>query len=190
MSKNAAIAKISSELIESMNVPVPDPPSLRLYEIITALEEIDNDLTENGGELTPEIEERLESLGGSLDGKVDSICRLRQNRLASADACKAERERLQKREDAYRRGAESLRCFLMGAFVRLGKDKIKTPSFTVYLQNNPIAIRWTRDVSDLPEQYKRVTIAPNIEAMKDAYKHGEGLPEGAVVVQGQHLRIG
>lgn len=156
-----------------------DQPALRLYDIVNELNEIDALLDESEGDLTEEIQARLDKLTHDFDKKVDSVCRLRTNRIASADACDVEIARLQKRKKAHQRSADSLRLFLLGAMTRLGKEKVKTAAFTVYMQK-ATSIRWTKDVADLPEQYRRVTIEPNKTAAKEVLELTGRLPEGFV----------
>jgi hypothetical protein len=153
------------------------------------LNAIDEQLDESGGELTPEIEAELEKLEGAFDHKVDAVCVLRRNALAYADACQVEVERLDARATMFRRKAESLRHFLHNAFIQTGKDKVKTAKFTVYRQSNPASVRWTKPLEDLPLEFRRVKVEPNIKLAGDLVKEGQPVPDGFEVVQGEHLRI-
>lgn len=191
---NKTAFKISSDLNEAMAEAeakeTAPPPSLKLYDIVEQLRQLDEMLDEAEGVLTDETEALLAQLTGTLDSKVDSICRLRKNRLASADACRAEIERLEKREDAFRRGAESLRAFLFGAFTSLQKDKVKTPSFTVFVKNGPLSVQYDGATEALPAHFLRFK-APEVDkkALLAAHEAGETLPDGVLVGRKQHLEI-
>jgi hypothetical protein len=164
-------------------------PVLKLYDIVEQLEEVDRSLHESNGEMTEEIEARLESLAGSLNAKVDAICTLRQNYIRTAEALEAEEDRLKKRRIAAEKAANSLRMFLFGAMQRMGEDKIKTAKFTVYTKASPVAIVWTKKLEELPEGFIRVKIEPDLALVREMHKGGFAIPEGFAVEQRTHLEV-
>ena len=184
MSDPIRVAEISTELNTALNAQ-----PLGLYDLAGSLSLIDQYLEEADGVLTPEIEAALESLQGAFTTKVDYVCLLRQNALAEADMCADESKRLKKRADSANRKAESLRQFLHGAFIKAGETKIRTARWTVYIQSSPASIRWTRRVDELPPDYRRIKIEPNIERAHLDMKAGQDLPDGFVIEHSTHLRI-
>lgn len=167
-----------------------DNRTLTLYSIVEQLRTLDEMLDDAQGELTDEAELLLEKLEGSLDAKVDSICKLRASRLRSAEACRAEAERLTKRADSYARGAESLRGYLFGCMRVAGRDKVKTALFTVYVNRGRLSVSFDRDVYDLPARFQRHRDPEvNKEALLAAHEAGEELPEGVSVGRKPYLVV-
>lgn len=164
------------------------PKVFRLYDLTDALIAIDEQLHESGGELLPETEALLEDMQGRFDAKVDAICTLRQNYIRAAEALEAEEDRLRKRRFAAERAGESLREYLHNNLLKLGEDRVKTSRFTVYVQASPDSVVWTKDVAELPEDYARVRIEPDIQKAKAALALGN-LPEGFEIQRNTHLRI-
>lgn len=181
---NANALAVSGELKREL-----ERPPVRLYEIVTALNAIEDLLEQNGGELSPDIEAALDALEGGFEAKVDNICTLRQNLLADAQMVQAEVDRLKARAESSRRKAASLLAYLHTQFTRAGRDKLKTPRFSTWVQANPVTVRWTRELTDLPEGFARITIEPNKEKAREVLRTGGTLPDGFEVVQGTHLRI-
>lgn len=166
----------------------PERP-MRLFDLVDQMNAIDAQLDETGGEITPDIERALDGLTGKMSEKVESICKLRQNWLRSAESCEAEADRMKARAKSFRGRADSIKAFLHAAFVRWDVHQLKVPAFTVWRQKNPVSIRWTKDVAALPEEYRRVTVEPDLKKAKAALEAGEQLPDGFEIVQGEHLRI-
>lgn len=99
---------------------------MKLYEIPKAYEEVADLLTENGGELTPEIEERLAALDGTLEEKVDAICRIIVEKRAFARARHAFGMEQVGQAAVLDRGAARLEDYLLGNLVTLGRDFVET----------------------------------------------------------------
>lgn len=180
------VADVSQQINEAIKEA---PAKLSLYDLADAQVSIDDLLDESGGELTPEIEERLEAIRGQFNDKVDRICELRQNRIRAAEACEAEAKRLSKRAEAAKRGADSLKTYLMSGLIRAGMAKLKTAKWTVWIQKSPASIRWTKALEELPIGFRRITVAADIEQAQALRKEGKALPDGFVVEQGEHIRI-
>ena len=178
----------AEKLVEAMSGKY-DQPAFRLYDLVAALNDVDALLDESEGELTPEIEAKLEALTDTFEQKVDNICRLRQGRMASAEMCDVEIKRLQARKKAHEKSADSLRLFLYGAMKRLAKDKIKTPLYTVWVQQNPPSIKWTRETEELPDEFRRVKVEPDIAKAQEKLKAHEWLPDGFQITTGESVRI-
>lgn len=162
---------------------------LHLYELPDAFDAIEAELLENGGELTPELEARLEALEGTLETKAERICRVIRNNDASAKAFKDEMDRLGAHRQTHENVVKRLKGYLQSVLTRMGRDKLAAGMFKVAIQNNSRpSITWTGSMEDLPPGFKRVRIEMDGDAAYDAHR-AAALPEGFEVVTGKHLRI-
>lgn len=159
---------------------------MHLYEIPTEARLIEEQLEESGGELTPELEQRInEFMAGSKD-KIEAAAMVVRSLNASAEACKAEAKRLSERNAALERSADRLKNLMLSA-VDLGfAGKIKTNFFTIWGQNSAdtthFDVQPDVQLDSLPERFVRVKRELNREELKSAFKAGEKLPETIIAV--------
>ena len=173
---------------EPWNEGAMSAPTLKLYELADAYERIAEALTENGGELTPELATDLDAIEGAFEGKVERVALYVRNLLATADAADAEAARLAALARTRRQGAEGLKGYLMAQLDRVEKLKVETPLVVVRIQKNSRpAIQWP-DTLPIPEAYQRVTVSLDGQKVFTDWTAG-ALPNGFVVEQGRHLRI-
>ena len=162
--------------------------TLKLYELADAYERIAEALTENGGELTPDLAADLDAIEGAFEAKVERVALYVRNLLATAEAADAEAARLAALARTRRQGAEGLKGYLMAQLDRVEKPKVETPLIVVRIQRNSRpSIQWPETLP-IPETYQRVTVSLDGQKAFTDWKAG-ALPSGFVVEQGRHLRI-
>lgn len=162
----------------------------RLWELSDDLETLAAEIAENGGELTPEIEARLDMLEGAFDEKVERIALLIREKLGLAELAKNEADRITAIRKSHENAADGLKRYLLDQMRRSGHTKVETHRARVRVQKNgQPSIRWTKSLDDLPDAYRRITIAPDISLVRDQLKAGDTPPEGFTVEYGQHVRI-
>lgn len=162
----------------------------RLYEITDEMLEIEAELVANGGELTPEIEAKLDAYEGAFEVKVRRIIAvIRQQELLAA-AAKSEMDRLNGIRQARSNTGDRLKEYLKHEMERLGKDSVETPIGKAAIEKNGRpSIRWGGDMKRLPRRFrKEVEIQLSGRAAYDAYRQGT-LPKGFLVETGNHLKI-
>ena len=163
---------------------------MTLYELTQEWAEIQDALIDSGGELTPEIEARLDALPGALQVKADGYCYVIQQLLRSADAAKAEADRLSELARVRKNAADRLKDRLKSAMETTGQLKLESDRFKVRVQKNGRpSIAWTGEPDALPCEYSRVAVSLDGQAAYEAWKAGRELPEGFKVTEGTHLRI-
>ncbi len=174
--------------------------TIKLYEATDALATVDawiqehaDEILANGGELTPELLALLDQAEGDFDAKVEKVALKVRELIAEADAVKVEADRLTQRAKTAKNAADSLKAYLHRQLEAAGKTQVKGTLVTVALQKNPPRVVTTRDAADA-QTSTFVTAIParyewNKDAIKDAAKAGEPLPEGVTVEQGMSLRI-
>lgn len=152
---------------------------MNLYEINDAIMECVDMET---GEIIDA--EKLSDLQMTFDDKVENIALWIKNLLSDAEAIKAEKDALAKREKVCRNKAESLKQYLAGA---LAGDKFSTPRVAVSWRKSE-AVEVT-DALTIPAQYWKQK-DPEIDKMgiKKALKAGEVI-DGAKLVTNLNIQI-
>jgi hypothetical protein len=172
--------------------------TVALYELVAMRDVLDEFLAETEGEVTPELEQLLVELQGQTEEKVERVALYIREQLATADAVKAEEQRLAARRKSLERAAEGLKGYLARQLELLGRDKIAGTLVTLALQKNPPSLRGevTPDtlavLRELAPELVRVvpeTVSLDRKAILDAWKTTGELPDGLTVEQGRSLRI-
>ena len=105
-----------------------------LYEVGVEGAEIELILLENDGELTPELEARLDAhLASGKDKIVAAVMVVRQLE-ASAEVCRAECERIEQRFMSFKRNASALKARMLFAVDEGFDGKVRTDLFTIWGQ--------------------------------------------------------
>ena len=161
-----------------------------LWAITDELEEVTAEIMESGGEITPEIEQKLDALEGSFLQKVENIALRVRELVVMADAAKAEKARLTAIEKAYRGAATGLKTYLLANLERKGQDYVQTPKARVRrTRNSQPTIRWTGPQFMIPEGYRRMKIELDNATVREDLEVGRTPPEGVEVEYGHHVRI-
>lgn len=157
---------------------------MKLYEIAERYSAV-LDMIESG---TDGLEDTLEALEGSFEEKVENCVKVWRDLLADRDKCKQEAYRLTERANSFDKKAEALKSYIEVMMLRAGKDKVKTATFSLNIQNNPESVDVT-DQSMIPPQFwKQPEPVLDKQAIKDALKANLPVP-GAQLKQTQSLRI-
>lgn len=155
-----------------------------LFELTSDALFLDELLEQIGGEITDaeveaQIDEWLSEIGDALNEKLDAYVTLIAEFQARAEARKRESERLRARAQVDANNAERLKARLRLYFERTGKRKVETARFTVSLVNSggklPLIINpaFVAQPELLPEQLRKVTFAPDGDAIRRALESGE-----------------
>jgi len=148
--------------------PVSSIPPLSLYALDDELLALEAALVEAGGEIDDETDARFDALMEARTDKVEAYLRLIRRFEASADAVKAERQRLQAAERALAATAERLRDRLCDSMHRHGENDRHTPLGRVRVQTasrRPVEL--LVEAETLPELYQRVKVDADLRALAD-----------------------
>lgn len=157
---------------------------MRLYEIRDEILSALGDVEDAGGEMTDEVEQRLDALNLALEEKVERIGLYIRDLELEAEKVEAEEKRLFYRRKAMQGRAKWLKGYLMRCLLAVDTNRVKTPLVTFAVQRNSRpSITWTR--GEIPEQYRRVTVELDGTKVYEAFKAGE-LPDGFEVHYGEH----
>lgn len=162
---------------------------LKLWEVSDELDAIFNELHEAGGEMTPELEERLAKMSEEFDTKVEWIALKVKEAEANETAAKAEADRLLKIARAFGRSAKSMKGYVFAEMQRQNLDTVKTHRAKVsVVQNSRPSIKWEGDPKKAPFLFQKIAVTIDGNAAYDAWQR-DSLPEGFTVEKGSHVRI-
>ena len=163
--------------------------STTLWDLGSSLEAIQQEIIDNYGELTPEIEAKLDALGGSFDEKATNVALAVTIHDGRAAEAKAHRDRLAKIVTSHERARDSLKRYLLNQMERVGRTEIENDRLRLRVQQNsrPV-IRWGGKMEDAPEGFARheAVWILDTDACYRAWKEGK-LPPGFTAERGKHL---
>lgn len=111
---------------------------MNIFNISQELEDIFYQIEENGGEITPELEERLAITEDKLHDKLDSYRRVHSKLLSDVKTCKEEETRIAKLRKTKENQAEKLKDTMLtavqqfGALGKSGNRLINLPDAKLY----------------------------------------------------------
>ena len=161
---------------------------MRLYELPEALRALDEEIEANGGELTPELEARLDELAGNSAELVDRVCALIREHVHKAGVEYEEAAYFHRKAKASEAVANRLKRYLSDTMARVGYDRLEGDRFKVRIQKNGTpSIKW-EGFGDIPTEFARVSVELDGTKAREAWKNGT-LPLGFTVQVGTHVRI-
>lgn len=182
----------ASEALRDM-LAKPERTPRNLYVIGDELEEIGELIATNGGEITPDIEARLDALDGEWSAKVERIALFIRQLELEAENAEVEEKRLKAIKQARTNKARGLRNWLLGGMERAGRDKVQTYRVRVLRYQGQGFYRWRGDTYEqIPERFRKtnpVVYSLDTEAVKQAVAAGEQLPPEIVLERDWHVRI-
>jgi hypothetical protein len=165
--------------------------ALPLGELVDhLLELVEQGVDPDTGEVRLELGGAIDQLNLSLQRKVEAyghVCeRLRAEAEAYHELEQAYRGKAQARELEQRRLRERLQAELE----KLGTDKLKTPTVTVYLQRSPQTVELLAlDDREIPDEYCVIERRPSLSAIAAALKGGAQLAFAQLAPVKRHLRF-
>lgn len=158
-----------------------------IYEISTGYLSILEQIEENGGEITPEIETQLAINESHLVEKSKAYVGLIKMLTSSDKEIDLEIKRLQAIKKSRGNIAKNLKERLSNALKSLGIDEIKEPLFTINFRKSESVL--INDVQALPDVCKIIKVEPISKAeIKKMIKSGEEVP-GAEIITNHNIQI-
>lgn len=184
-------------MAEESNLPAIPARPFRLYQIPQEFQQIEEEIIEGGGEVTPELEARIQSVMAQGLDKVEAACHVLMGMELAAAAYTTELDRLTKDREALRKAHERLKGLIRTAVDAMG-GKAPTPhypklatrknpeSWTVYCTVTPQALH------ELAPELVKVDYELNRSKILEAFQAGAALPEEVTVTPNpvtRHLRM-
>lgn len=162
--------------------------SKSIWNISAALLQLEEQLYESGGELTPELETALQITKEELSSKAESYFSIIRKSEGEAEMIEAEIIRLQALKKSKQNMAIRLRNILKSAMEFYSIKSVQTPLAVISLRLSESVD--VEDVNKLPEQFRRtkVTMEANKIKIREALKSGEKI-DGATLKTNYNLQI-
>lgn len=164
--------------------------SENLYQLSLALQNIQDELVESGGELTLDLEKRLDETNLTFNEKVESIGKWVRNIGGHKDMLDAEIVRLQARKSGAEALEKRLKDYVLTCMQQAGKTKMEYGLFSITIAKNPPNVGIVE--GDLiPARFitiKTETVINKTEII-DALKAGEKIPGARLINDRVNLRI-
>lgn len=173
---------------------------MNLYQLTAEQARIEALLEENGGEITPEIEEALTLTAEALPRKVDGYGVLIRQFAAAEAACDAEIKRLQGLKKTAQNAQRGMKDRILYAMQTFGYDKLagettkfSTRKSTAVEVDDDTLLAAYRDkieafAASLPA-WLNLEVKVSKTAISNAYKQSGLTPEGAQVVENTSLIV-
>ncbi|TYR75543.1 siphovirus Gp157 family protein [Rossellomorea vietnamensis] len=145
-------------------------------------------LMEMAEEMDPTtLQDTLESIQEEIEDKAENIAKLIKNLNADVDALKAEEKRLADRRRGLEGKVSNLKEYLQNQLEVAGLDKVKRPTLTVSIQNNPPSVKVIDE--KLLSDYM-IPVDPKLDkkAILEALKDGREV-NGAELMRTRGVRI-
>jgi hypothetical protein len=153
-------------------------------------------LTEMEGELTPELEQRLDTFLRTGKDKLDSAAFVVRDLKAAAKTCEIEAKRLVDREVMYLKDAERLEARILTAVDCAFDGKVKTPLFTIWGQTSAASVGFDvaadADLAEIQKLYPevvRTSYALDKLELKSMRAQGIPLPNAITAVENMGKRF-
>lgn len=162
----------------------------KLYEISDKLAVIHDQIIDADGELTEELEKRLDECNLAIREKTGNIARWILNIDGKVGSVDVEIERLQKRKKFAINLQERLKEYIRINMVRADIQKIETDIFTIAVQKNPPSVDITNE-EIIPAGYKVIKqiISVDKKQLLNDLKEGKKIEGCHIVLDKTHLRI-
>jgi hypothetical protein len=159
-----------------------------IYNITTEFLNLEAQLIENGGELTPEIEQALIINKDELQHKSIQYGYVIKSLSDNVDAIDAEIKRLQGIKKVNENAIDRLKDTLSSAMQLFGIPELKTPTLKINFRKSEQVI--VHDVNSLPQMFKTIKVSeqPDKVKIKEAIKSGEDVI-GCELITVQNLQI-
>lgn len=159
-----------------------------LYGITAELNAILSEIEENGGEITPEIEEALAINEGQFTQKAEDYGHAILNLKAMSAAAKTEKDRLANLQKFYDNAQKRLEAALVAAMQVFGQERVENATMRLSLRHTTATE--IDDLAALPKEYKttKVEEVADKTAIKKAIQSGEEV-QGAHLVENVSLQI-
>ena len=141
---------------------------MNLYFIEQELLDIFDTLEENGGELTPELEERLSIAQEDFKDKIENYTHVISKYNADINFIKAEQKRLKELADAKAKVVERLSKIMIEAIDKFGDEKPKSKTKFVDFGTGVVSVRNSKAVQLNDDTLERVDNALEI-MLKDLH---------------------
>ena len=161
---------------------------MNIYNIQSEYQQLVNQLIENGGEITPELELALQINKDNFHSKSENYGYITKQFDGEMDIIDNEIKRLQQAKKSREKTIERLKATIELAMNTFDIDKIETPLIKIsFRKSESVEVS---DVNELPNEFKVIKLTESADKLKikDALKSGM-LIEGCSIKTNRNLQI-
>ena len=161
---------------------------MNIYNIQSEYQQLVNQLIENGGELTPELELALQINKDNFHSKSENYGYITKQFDGEIDIIDNEIKRLQQAKKSREKTIERLKATIELAMTTFEVDKIETPLIKIsFRKSESVEVS---DVNELPNEFKVIKLTESADKLKikDALKSGMFI-EGCSIKTNRNLQI-
>lgn len=161
---------------------------MNIFKIQQEYQQLVNELIDNGGELTPELELNLQINKDNFHSKSENYAYITKQFDGEIDIIDNEIKRLQQAKKVREKTIDRLKATIEMAMATFEIDKIETPLIKIsFRKSESVEVD---DVNNLPNQYKVIKLNETADKLKikDALKSGI-LIDGCSIKTNRNLQI-
>jgi len=161
---------------------------MNIFNIQTEYQLLVNELIENGGEITPELELALQINKDNFHSKSENYAYITKQFDGEMDIIDNEIKRLQQAKKSREKTIQRLKDTIELAMLTFDVNKIETPLIKISFRNSE-SVEVT-DVNDLPNEFKTIKLTETADKLKikDALKSGMFI-SGCSIKSNRNLQI-
>lgn len=161
---------------------------MNIYNIQTEYQLLVNQLIENGGEITPELELALQINKDNFHSKSENYAYITKQFDGEMDIIDNEIKRLQQAKKSREKTIQRLKDTIEMAMNTFEVDKIETPLIKISFRKSESVD--VTDVNDLPNEFKVIKLTETADKLKikDALKSGMFI-SGCSIKSNRNLQI-
>jgi hypothetical protein len=161
---------------------------MNIFNIQTEYQLLVNQLIENGGELTPELELALQINKDNFHSKSENYAYITKQFDGEMDIIDNEIKRLQQAKKSREKTIQRLKDTIELAMLTFDVNKIETPLIKISFRNSESVE--VSDVNDLPNEFKTIKVTETADKLKikDALKSGVFI-SGCSIKSNRNLQI-
>ena len=161
---------------------------MNIYNIQSEYQQLVNQLIENGGEITPELELALQINKDNFHSKSENYGYITKQFDGEIDIIDNEIKRLQQAKKSREKTIQRLKYTIELAMITFDIDKIETPLIKISFRKSE-SVEVT-DVNELPNEFKVIKVTESADKLKikDALKSGMFI-EGCSIKTNRNLQI-
>jgi hypothetical protein len=161
---------------------------MNIFKIQSEYQQLVNQLIENGGELTPELELALQINKDNFHSKSENYGYITKQFDGEMDIIDNEIKRLQQAKKTREKAIERLKDTIELAMLTFDIDKIETPLIKIsFRKSESVEVE---NVNELPNEFKVIKLTESADKLKikDALKSGMFI-EGCSIKTNRNLQI-
>jgi hypothetical protein len=161
-----------------------------LYELSTELATINDEIISADGELTPDLEARLDGVSLDFRAKSQGIAKWTLDIAGVETMIETEINRLQRKKKAAENLRTRLKAYIKGCMEQADVQKIESPTINLRIQKNTPSVDILAE-DQIPAKFIRITQVTELDkaGMLAALKNGEDVPGARLITERTHLRI-